>query len=107
MLARRGPKKWIEVRNYCEPLGLGSTFDQVGHLIFQRVPISLLYAGKVLGAPLWGSLVSCGRLAIGQHAALARAGGGKQPPRRLPAGCQPAPLNAGDSTLMSRTQGRN
>src|ERR1017187_2914546 len=66
MLARRGPKKWVEVRNYCEPLGLGSTFDQVVHLIFQRVPISLLYAGKVLGAPLWGSLVSCGRLAIGQ-----------------------------------------
>src|ERR1017187_3930879 len=37
------------------------------------------------GAPLWGSLVSCGRLAIRQTAALARGGGGKQPPRRLPA----------------------
>src|ERR1017187_4387217 len=41
------------------------------------------------GARLWGSLVSCGRLAIGQTAALARDGGGKRGTlwvaRRLPA----------------------
>src|ERR1019366_3612204 len=36
------------------------------------------------GALLWGSLVSCGRLAIGQLA-FARDSGGCQPPRRLPA----------------------
>ena len=39
--------------------------------------------------PLWGSLVSCGRLAIGPTQrvprAFARESGGRQPPRRLPA----------------------
>src|ERR1035441_6247648 len=39
--------------------------------------------------PLWGSLVSCGRLVIGPTRgvprAFARESGGRQPPRRLPA----------------------
>src|ERR1017187_8702805 len=47
------------------------------------------YVDARQGAPLWGSLVSCGRLAIGQTAALAGDGGGKRGTlwvaRRLPA----------------------
>src|ERR1035441_4199259 len=60
--------------------------------------------------PLWGSLVSCGRLVIGPTQrvprAFARESGGRQPPRRLPAGCQPAPHHASNATFMSRTRPR-
>jgi len=55
------------------------------------------------GALLWGSLASCGRLSIGQLSRLHRNSGGRQPPRRLPAGCQPAPHLQSDATPMSHT----
>src|ERR1022692_1892137 len=47
------------------------------------------YVYARLGALLWGSLASCGRLAIGRTQrvppAFAPDSGGSQPPRRLPA----------------------
>src|ERR1019366_6694137 len=47
------------------------------------------YVYARLGALLWGSLASCGRLAIGRTQrvppAFATDSGGSQPPRRLPA----------------------
>ena len=51
-------------------------------------------------AQLWGSLASCGRLAIGQLPRLhdTAAVGNRR------AGCQPAPQRGGDSTSMSRIQ---
>src|ERR1035438_3265109 len=60
--------------------------------------------------PLWGSQGSCGRLVIGPTRrvprAFARESGGRQPPRRLPAGCQPAPHHASNATFESRTPWR-
>src|ERR1019366_5285092 len=44
----------------------------------------LSHFGAQRFALLWGSLVSCGRLAIGRAPRVARDGGGSQPPRRLP-----------------------
>src|ERR1019366_7266838 len=52
------------------------------------------------GALLWGSLVSCGRLAIGQ---LPRLHGIAAVANRR-AGCQPAPRHGSGSTFMSRTR---
>src|ERR1019366_83480 len=54
------------------------------------------------GALLWGSLVSCGRLAIGQ---LPRLHGIAAVANRR-AGCQPAPRHGSGSTFMSRTRAR-
>src|ERR1019366_8404881 len=51
------------------------------------------------GALLWGSLVSCGRLAIGQ---LPRLHGIAAVANRR-AGCQPAPRHGSGSTFMPRT----
>jgi hypothetical protein len=68
--------------------------------IHQQYGWNLSVCVRKAQVPLWGSLVSCGRLSIGhlprlhQTAAVAN--------RR--AGCQPAPHNASFSTFMSRTR---
>src|ERR1039457_3884505 len=73
-----------------------------------HVPSSLASASAGQAALLWGSLVSCGRLSNRPTAAIAADSGGRRGTlwvaRRLPAGCQPAPHHASDSTLMSCTQ---
>src|ERR1039457_6513263 len=56
-----------------------------------------------LAALLWGSLVSCGRLSIGQLPRLQRTAAVDGAPSGSRAGCQPAPHHASDSTLMSCT----
>src|ERR1039457_5838725 len=56
-----------------------------------------------LAAFLWGSLVSCGRLSIGQQPLLQRTAAVDGAPSGSRAGCQPAPHHASDSTLMSCT----
>src|ERR1035441_1062139 len=53
--------------------------------------------------PLWGSLVSCGRLVIGQ---LPRLHGRAAVDNRR-AGCQPAPHHASNATFMSLLTGQS
>src|SRR5450759_1044452 len=54
-----------------------------------------------LGALLWGSLVSCGRLSIGPTRMAPRASAPNAAVANRRAGCQPAPHRASDSTFMS------
>src|ERR1019366_8002918 len=62
-------------------------------------PFGLCAPSRLRLAAMWGSLVSCGRLVIGQ---LPRLHGRAAVDNRL-AGCQPAPHHASNATFMSRT----
>src|ERR1019366_9560056 len=66
------------------------------------VTLRFSYEAPDKSSGLWGRLLICGRLAIGQPASSAPGSGGRQPPRRLPA-CPPSP--ALFPFLLSRSVG--